>query len=544
MEKKRSVFGRAAALVLAAVLLCSLALSGCGQEKTGEAPTSDQTQQTGEAVNINYGLSNPWDSLMPYYSVSGSNYSRIIYDKIYDRLAYVQADGTCLPRAAEKWESADDGCAIVFTLNQKAAFHDGTPVTAQHWAETFALITDPACEILGKTALSCLAGTDDTGAAVAGETLGAEAVDDYTLKLTFKQPTIPEEFLVDKNRDIYVLPTHLLKDLPADQVLQGDFWSSPIGSGPCKFVSEVSGSSLVLEANKDYQLGAPGFDTLTITVMDKSNLLTALISGDLDYYAFGGNVSEENKAVAEQAGFTVEEGTTPTNFYELMLNCSTIDSADLRHAIEKALDKELLCQQSAGTRGTVTGSSILPDTPYSSPTDTGTYDPAGAEELVAKSGYDGKTFSLACTSQRASLAALVQQDLNAVGIQVEIETVDSATMFAGMSDGTYDMGLASHTPTTLPLWFTASRFTEENNIFHVPDLTPYTQMISAVNEETDETNRIALVDELEAYLSEDLPFIPLWFSNALHVQSKTVSGIDYASSSSCNENVWEWVKTA
>ena len=67
----------------------------------------------------------------------------------------------------------------------------------------------------------------------------------------------------------------------------------------------------MLEANKDYQLGAPGFDTLTITVMDKSNLLTALISGDLDYYAFGGNVSEENKAVAEQAGFTVEEGTTP-----------------------------------------------------------------------------------------------------------------------------------------------------------------------------------------------------------------------------------------
>lgn len=543
MEKKRSVFGRLAALTLAAVLLCSLVLSGCGSQPTGdETQTSDQPQQTAEGVNINYGLSNPWDSLMPYYSVSGSNYSRIIYDKIYDRLAYVQPDGTCLPRAAEKWESTEDGHAIVFTLNQKAAFHDGTPVTAQHWVETFQLITDPACEILGKTALSCLTGTDDTGAAVAGETLGVEAVDDYTLKLSFKQPTIPEEFLVDKNRDIYVLPTYLLKDIPADQVVESDFWRKPIGSGPCQFVSEVSGSNLVLEANKDYQLGAPGFDTLTITVMDKSNLLTALISGDLDYYAFGGNVSEENKAVAEQAGFTVEEGTTPTNFYELMLNCATIDSVDLRQAINKALDKELLCQQSAGTRGTVTSSSILPDTPYSSPAVTGTYDPAGAEALVAKSGYDGKTFSLACTSQRASLAALVQQDLEAVGIKVEIETVDSATMFAGMSDGTYDMGLASHTPTTLPLWFTASRFTEENNIFHVPDLAPYTEMLSAVNEETDETNRIALVDEFEAYLTEEMPFIPLWFSNALHVHSKTVTGIDYAASSSCNENVWEWVK--
>ena len=67
-------------------------------------------------------------------------------------------------------------------------------------------------------------------------------------------------------------------------------------------------------------------------------------------------------------------------------------------------------------------------------------------------------------------------------------------------------------------------------------------MLSAVNEETDETNRIALVDEFEAYLTEEMPFIPLWFSNALHVHSKTVTGIDYAASSSCNENVWEWVK--
>ena len=85
---------------------------------------------------MSYGISNPWDSLMPYYSVSGSNYSRIIYDKIYDRLAYVQADGSCLPRAAQSWESADDGYAILFHLDPKAAFHDGTPVTAQHWVDT------------------------------------------------------------------------------------------------------------------------------------------------------------------------------------------------------------------------------------------------------------------------------------------------------------------------------------------------------------------------------------------------------------------------
>ena len=94
------------------LVVCSmLSLAACGPE--GEA-----------ADTVRYGLSNAWDSLMPYNSPSGSNYSRIIYDKIYDRLAYVHADGTLEPRAASSWESADGGTAALFHLDEHAAFHD------------------------------------------------------------------------------------------------------------------------------------------------------------------------------------------------------------------------------------------------------------------------------------------------------------------------------------------------------------------------------------------------------------------------------------
>lgn len=532
-------------LALTLVFTMVLGLVSCGNQPQQQSQTDTGTETSGQAegVNLNYGISNSWDSLMPYYSVSGSNYSRIIYDKLYDRLAYIQPDGTCSPRAATSWESADGGYAILFHLDEGAAFHDGTPVTAQHWVDTIALVTNPACNVLGRDTFAGLTGTDEIGAAIEGENLGAEAVDEYTLKLTFDNPVVPEEFLVEYNRDIYVLPTHLLTDIAPEDLVTSDFWQNPVGSGPCQFVSEVSGSTLVLSANKDYQLGAPGFDTLTITVMDKANLLTALIAGDLDYYTFGGSISEENRPVAEQAGFTVEEGTVPSTFYELMINNETVDSADLRHAIEKALDKELLCQQNTGSLGTVTNTSILPGTEYSRPAGESTYDPEGAKELLAQAGYDGETFTLACTSQRASLAALIQQNLADVGIQVEIETVDSATMFAGMSDGTYDLAVASHTPISLPLWFTGSRFTADNNLFRVPDLSQYTTLLTALEEETNETARIDLVDEWEALLNQEMPFIPLWFSYALHVQSKTVTGIDYAAAACCNENVWQWEMT-
>ena len=532
-------------LALTLVFTMVLGLVSCGNQPQQQSQTDTGTETSGQAegVNLNYGISNSWDSLMPYYSVSGSNYSRIIYDKLYDRLAYIQPDGTCSPRAATSWESADGGYAILFHLDEWAAFHDGTPVTAQHWVDTIALVTNPACNVLGRDTFAGLTGTDEIGAAIEGENLGAEAVDEHTLKLTFYNPVVPEEFLVEYNRDIYVLPTHLLTDIAPEDLVTSDFWQNPVGSGPCQFVSEVSGSTLVLSANKDYQLGAPGFDTLTITVMDKANLLTALIAGDLDYYTFGGSISEENRPVAEQAGFAVGEGTVPSTFYELMINNETVDSADLRHAIEKALDKELLCQQNTGSLGTVTNTSILPGTEYSRPAGESTYDPEGAKELLAQAGYDGETFTLACTSQRASLAALIQQNLADVGIQVEIETVDSATMFAGMSDGTYDLAVASHTPTSLPLWFTGSRFTADNNLFRVPDLSQYTTLLTALEEETNETARIDLVDEWEALLNQEMPFIPLWFSYALHVQSKTVTGIDYAAAACCNENVWQWEMT-
>lgn len=518
---------RLIALLMAAVL--ALGLTACGEKK----------EPTAEQVTVRYGLSNAWDSLMPYNSPSGSNYTRIICDKIYDRLAYVHADGTLDPRGAASWESADDGLAVIFHLDEKAAFHDGTPVTAQHWADTITLMTDPDCPALGRSVFSVLAGTDENGVALEGEQLGVEAVDDHTLKLTFKRPTTPEDFLLDKNREFYVLPTHLMEGVDPAQIMELDLWDAPVGSGPCKFVEEIPGSQLVLEINKDYQLGCPDFDQLVITVMDKSNLLPSLISGDLDYYAFGGNVSVENAETARASGLEVVEGEVPNTFYELMLNCETIPSAEVRRAIDLALDKEALCLQSTQGLGEPTATDVTPGTEYTCSL-TWERDVDQARTLLEQGGYDGRAYTLACTSNRSGLASLMQQELAEVGMNVTIETVDSAALFSGMADGKYDMAIASHTPGALPLWFTESRLSEGNNIFHIADLEPYTYYIEQISAASGWETRQVLLDKLQELLADQRPFIPLWFGRTLHVQSPTVDNIDYPSSSFSNENIWAW----
>ncbi len=116
-------------------------------------------------------------------------------------------------------------------------------------------------------------------------------------------------------------------------------------------------------------------------------------------------------------------------------------------------------------------------------------------------------------------------------------------MFAGMTDGTYDMGIASHTPSALPLWFVESRFTEDNNIFHVQDLAPYTERMEAVKAETDPAARTEAVAALEELMAQERPFIPLWFR---HRPPRPVPHSErdrlQTSASFSNENVWEWSK--
>ena len=96
-------------LALTLVFTMVLGLASCGNQSQQESQTETESQTSGQAegVNLNYGISNSWDSLMPYYSVSGSNYSRIIYDKLYDRLAYIQPDGTA-PQAGEDDEEEEE----------------------------------------------------------------------------------------------------------------------------------------------------------------------------------------------------------------------------------------------------------------------------------------------------------------------------------------------------------------------------------------------------------------------------------------------------
>ncbi len=149
-------------LMMAAAVAGSL-LTGCGggTDNAGTTAAGAQTADTtaagaetsaagaAETVDysgdiITYGMTSAWDTINPYGSSSGSMFQNLVCDKLYDRLAFIEEAGSAVSgRGAVSWESADDGMAAIFNLDENAKWHDGEPVTANDWVFTAQLITDP-----------------------------------------------------------------------------------------------------------------------------------------------------------------------------------------------------------------------------------------------------------------------------------------------------------------------------------------------------------------------------------------------------------------
>lgn len=518
--------------------------SGTGSAGSSGAGSSDGVYDT----TITMAFTTAWDSLMPYASASGSMYTKELMNFLYDRLAFVSDGGTTLkPRAAESWESADDGYAIIFHLNKDCKWHDGEPVTADDWVFTFKLFSDPdaAAAGIGCDVAKEIVGANESGTRLDGEEFGVTAVDDYTLKLTLKALWTPEDFLAKYCRDISVLPEHLLKDIPVSEMLENDFWSAPIGSGPCIFEKETIGSEIYLKANRDYQYPVNGFGTLKCVVMSSSNTLQAEISGDIDLVSLGNGISVSNAEVAKSSGIEVGTNDKGTSFVEMILNNESLDDVNLRLAIYYALDREQGAQIATEGLGYVVDSYVLPFSDYCNTDLKRERDVEKAKEYLSKSNYDGRKLKFAVGANRAELAAYFQQNLAEAGIDCEIINVDVATMFSGLMAGTYDMGISGHTGSAYPLWFAytvmASSF--GNTYFRVSD-PGYEEIYNQIVVENDDTKRRELIDEFQEYIFNNVPWIPLYFSNSMYMISPRVEGVDYNSGAFCNDNAWEWVKAS
>lgn len=437
-----------------------------------------------------------------------------VLNLLYDRLVFLGEDGSPQPWVAESWEISDDETRIRFTLREGIIFHDGTPLDAEAVKFTFDRLIDPA--------------TASPNAGSIGSLEGAEVIDGRTVELIWTEPFAPAMVMLAGSQMGIISPT-------AAAAAGDQFGRQPVGSGPFKLREWSSGAQLLFERNPDYvnlrtdvqNPGAPHIDELSIALVpEEGTRLAALESGELDMAWAPVQDVEAIRASDNLQIFARENGTS---FEYVEFNATTGPFTDLafRQAVGYAIDPEEVLIASYIYGDLI--KSPLPLGTVGYDPEVGeqygfTYDPERAQSLMT----DSMPRELRLTtwnaphSQRA--AQVIQAQLGALGITVNLDVIDAGTFLAQLREGDFEFAFNRTTwpdPVILAQMFkTPGRDQQYSN----PELDPILTDIETV---LDPEQRQVAVSEAQRLLLEDAALVPLFSDQFMIAARNRVQGFRY-----------------
>ncbi len=350
------------------------------------------------------------------------------YNQIYSGL--VRSDPTgqtnnIVPSLAERWTISSDGKTYTFYLRPGLKFSNGQPLTAEDVAWTLNRFGNPKINSIM--------------AAVAGGFGHASVVNNTTVKVTLTRPVAA--FLYDISIwPAFILPKNLVEKEGAA------FYNHPVGTGPFMVQNFVRGSYITFVRNPYYwESGKPYLDSVRYNFVSDSNTrILAVESGsaqEMDVVPFS-----QVSTLRSSKNITVQSAKVPL-FLGLWLNHARPQFADLnvRKAIQYAIDRSLINKEIFDNLGTIPNSVLMSFAmdasnsvvkPYP-------YDVATAKSLMAKSKYP-HGFSTTLTYPSGTdfyrqLALALQQELGAIGINVKLVELDTATVTNDWFTRAYDM---------------------------------------------------------------------------------------------------------
>lgn len=546
--------------ILSLTLAAGLLLSGCGSSVAEIAATPQETssetsaeakdtsadsagikqeESSGNAEEgektVTFGTSTLWETFN--YLDTTSTPTDGVIEEFFDRLVVINTDGSFDPRLAKSWDI--DGTDITFHLDENAKWHDGEPVTAEDIVYTFRLQSSPDVQWLRQSNVKYLEGTDDNGKETGEDSIGVTAVDEHTVKLQLKQPADETRIFSTILRDVFVLPSHLLKDIPDADIKDAPFWSSPVGSGPFIFNSQIDGERVEGDANPDYFLGRPNFDHIVIRFMDASTLAAALLNGEVDITS---DVSISDLDTLKANPDITVESKKSFQYQDLCLNLKddAFSDKNVRIAFDKAINKQAIIDNLYKGFGEPAKTILSSSHPYFNQSVLGNaYDPDAAKKLLEDAGFDfTRTYELTVpkgNQARERSAILIQQDLKAVGVDVSIVTYDFATALQNMRDNKYDLLLMGSAGRVDPEDGGVSYFS------HTED-PKFKELWDKQASGTSFEERKSYLDEYQQYFVEEVPIVVLYFPDRFVFFRNRLSNVPFTDKTDfyINKKSWEW----
>lgn len=342
---------------------------------------------------------------------------------IFNGLVKYDKDINLTGDLAESWEIEEGGLVIIFHLRKNVFWHDGHRFSADDVEFTYKKLIDPKVP------------TPYGGDFERVKSL--EIIDDYTVKVTYKEPFAPGL----SSWGMPIMPKHLLEN---QDLTHTAFQRHPTGTGPYRFSKWRAQEKIELESNHKYFEKRPYIDRYIWRVIpDESTIFLELQTLGID-----------------STGLTPLQYTRQTNsrffqkYYRKFLTPSftyvylaynlhnpKFSDKRVRLALNYAVDKdEIIKIVLLGLGKPATGPFIPDSWAYNNFVKPAAFDPKKARLLLSEAGWsdynkdgwlekDGKVFEFTIATnqgngERIKTAEIIQRRLKDIGIKVKIRVVE------------------------------------------------------------------------------------------------------------------------
>ncbi len=444
---------------------------------------------------------------------------------LYDGLLDYDYDGEMIPSlAAALPDVSADGRVFRFRLREGISFHNGREITAEDISWSLHRLLSKRIGSPGYPFFKSIEGAPAYHAGETDRVQGIVVIDDKTIE--FRLDEADQTFLNALAMPFsYPIPREHVERLEAAEGVDA-VGRHPIGAGPFAFARWERGVQVEFERFDDYWAPAARPDRMVFLENISSDVASARFrNGDLDIIYRPSKVHRLFLREAEPWAPYRSEAPSPSVF-ALGLNCELppFDNVHVRRAVAFALDRSKLERLDPGQ--VIAATQVLP--PMLAPHDPDlpqrqVFDLERAKEEMRLAGHpDGLSDPVTLWVRgegEVRVAQLFQQDLKAIGIEIELKLVTFATYlretgrprvaqaaFTGwhqdFPDPSNFMDILFHSRSIHP------ENSENRSFYRNPELDA---ILDRARPETDRETRLALYAEANAILAEDAPWAFLYY---------------------------------
>jgi peptide/nickel transport system substrate-binding protein len=471
-------------------------LAACSTSGTpGSSPSGGGSgAAAGQALTVD--LASYPASLDPGLQYDTDSYS--VYRNIFDQLLHRNpSTEQVIPWLATAWKQQNP-TTWAFTIRSGVKFSDGEPLTAADAAFSIERILDPKLASQQEANFSAIASA--TGS---GNTL--------TIKTKYPSPTLLT----------YLTTLSVVPEAYVNKVGNAAFNLKPVGSGPYEMVSSVPGSDVKVKLNPDYWGTRPQVTSVDFrAVPDIATRVADLQSGQAQ---LADSMTPDNVAQLKSAGLQALSAPTERVSYLAFntIHGGPTNSAAVRTAISEAINYDALDNDLEKGYASPVNSVATPlNVGYPKSLPDYKYDPAQAKAMIKQAGVAGQTVIMATSpTYSATIVQAIQADIQAVGLNVKIQSTDQATYLQKVQSPSHNWGsirfgqwscsCLDADGVAYPLFHTGTIWSSYSN-------PAFDKLVEQARETLSTTSRDSLYAQAYGILAKDVPGIGLFQIDAIY----------------------------